>query len=217
MSGSPLLAGDPAAGAPRPAGEVDLLPAVDRRVSLVLTDEIIAGTLRTWGEVADVRLDRPAPLPLPRRGLLQYMSSAGVLHYRGALAPTATERGHCVQFKPQGSPQLLLARRRLRADLSVPVAVRREDGSVLEATTANIGESGLLLAEPTLLGVGEEVRLRIHLDVFAAPMRALATIVRVTEDGRAAAHYTEMTGESRERLGWRIFDHLFSQRRTLRC
>lgn len=119
-------------------------------------------------------------------------------------------------FRPRGAPQLLLARRRLRADLRIPVAVRREDGTTLDIYTSNVSESGLLLDEPTNLEVGELVGLRIDLDVFGEPISALATIVRVSETGRATAHYTHIGRGARERLGWRIFDHLLSLRRPPR-
>ncbi len=200
-----------------PAGEDALLPSVGHRVSLVLPDEIIAATLRSWDEIAEVHLDRAAPTPLPLRGLLQFMTPEGVLHHRGALSETATERGHLIRFKPSGAPQLLLARRRLRAEISLPVSIRRQDGTVVEAMTADLGESGLLLADRTTLRVGDEVGLTIHLGLFAEAIDLGATIVRVTEGGRAAAHYTEIDRESRERLGWRIFDHLLSHRRSLRA
>jgi hypothetical protein len=192
------------------------LPAVDDRVSMVLNDEVIGGTLRRWTPQAEIRLDRPAPLPLPARGLLQFMSAEGVLHQRGALAPDATERGHCIAFRPQGSPQLLLARRRLRTELSLPVTVRREHGLTVQTTTINIGESGVLLAGPTSLRVGEEISLTIHLGIFSGLVDAMATIVRVTDEQRAAAHYTEIDKEARERLGWRIFDHVLMARRSPR-
>jgi hypothetical protein len=198
------------------ADRVGPLPAVDDRVSMALSDEIIGGTLRQWTPRAEIRLDRPAPLPLPPRALLQFMSAEGVLHQRGALAADATERGHCVTFRPQGAPQLLLARRRLRTELRLPVTVRREHGMTFQTTTVNIGESGVLLAGPTSLQVGEEISLTIHFGIFAGQVDALATIVRITDELRAAAHYTEMDKEARERLGWRIFDHLLLSRRSPR-
>jgi hypothetical protein len=185
-------------------------------VSLVINDEIITGTLLRWEPRAELELDRPAPLPLPPRALLRYMLPEGVLHHRGALSVGKAPSTRWLGFRPLGSPQLLLARRRLRAEMSVPVSVRREDGSTLEATTANLGESGLLLEERTGLQVGEQVRLRIQLDVFAHSISALATIVRVTDEGRAAAHYTDLSPHARERLGWRIFDHLLAMRRSQR-
>jgi hypothetical protein len=192
------------------------LPAVDDRVSMVLHDEVIGGTLRQWTPQAEIRLDRQAPLPLPPRALLQFMSAEGVLHQRGALAADATERGRCITFRPKGAPQLLLARRRLRTELSLPVTVRREHGLTFQATTINIGESGVLLAGPTSLRVGEEISLTIHLGIFTGPIDAMATIVRITDELRAAAHYTEIDKEARERLGWRIFDHVLLSRRSAR-
>lgn len=215
MSSSPLLDLEQPVGGLAPT-ERDLLPMIDDRVSLVMSDAMIGGTLRSWHPEAEIRLDRQAPLPLPNRARLQYLTPVGVLHHRGALSAYATEGGHCVRFKPHGTPQLLLARRRLRADLRIPVAVRREDGTVLDVYTASVGESGLLLADRTNLQVGELVGLRIDLDVFDEPISALATIVRLSEAGRAAAHYAQIGRAARERLGWRIFDHLLSLRRPPR-
>jgi hypothetical protein len=215
MSASPLLDPLQQLADSHPADH-DLLPIIDGRVSLVLSDEMIAGTLRSWRPEAEIRLDRQAPLPLPSRGRLQFMTAVGVLHYRGALSTHATERGHCVRFKPHGSPQLLLARRRLSAELRVPVAVWREDGTALDVFTATVSEGALLLADRTNLQLGEMVQLRIDLDVFAEPISAIATVVRISEAGRATVHYTQMSASARERLGWRIFDHLLSLRRPPR-
>jgi hypothetical protein len=196
MRGSPLFDLEQRVADLAPS-ERDLLPVIDERVSLVMSDNMIGGTLRRWHPEAEIRLDRPAPLPLPSRARLQYMTCVGVLHHRGALSAYATEGGHCVRFKPHGAPQLLLARRRLRADLRIPVAVRRQDGTALDVYTANVSESGLLLADRTNLQVGELVGLRIDLDVFAEPISALATIVRVSDAGRAAAHYAEIGERAR--------------------
>ena len=192
------------------------LPGIDRRVSLVLAEEVIAGTLRSWSPLARIELDHATPTPLPSRGLLQYMSSEGVLHYRGSLAADGSAWSHGVLFRPEGPPQLLLARRRLRAELKIPLTVTRQDGSSFDTFTANIGESGVLIGTPSNLKVGDPVSLKVRLDLFSAPIAAVATIVRLADNGYAAAHFTEITKEARERLGWRIFDHLLSTRQQPR-
>jgi hypothetical protein len=211
MARSFLLADDDEVATAHPPGVS--LPAVTSRISLVLDDVAIAGQLRLWVPFAVIELDDAAPMPLPNRALLQYISPEGVLHHRGALSFGAAELSRYVTFSPVGTPQLLLARQRLRAELIVPVMLRRENGTVVETTTSDISETGVLLARETRVELGEHVELEISLDVFAPPIPVRAQIVRIDEQGVAAAHYTDISSPSLERIGWRIFEHFLSDRR----
>jgi PilZ domain len=205
----------PAAGS-SPDADSEPFPAINQRVSLVIGNEIIAGVVRRWHPGAEIYLDRPAPNPLPGRALLQYVSPEGIVHRRGSLGHDATAFGRCVVFTAGGPPQLLLARRHLRAALRVQVTICRQDGTLIRTSTSDISESGLLLGERQELEVGEEVELKIDLDALAAPVSVLARIARISDDGYPAAVYTMIGHEALDRLSWRLFDYLQTTRRHQR-
>jgi hypothetical protein len=198
---------DASAPAPRPPS----------RISLVLDDEIVSGTLRLWKPYAVIHLDQPAPSPLPIRGLLQYISGDGVWHQRGELSYGAIELAHWITFRPLGDPQLLLMRERLSVALSVPVSISRPDGTTLDTETAELSEGELLLAETVPVQIGEQVSLSIQLDVFAPPISGVAEIDEITEEGRISARYVEFRKDALERLSWRIFRQVRSELRRTRA
>jgi hypothetical protein len=193
------------------------VPAAASRVSLVFDGRTkTPGLLRLWLPFAVIELQEPAPIPLPSHAVLQYISSEGVLHHRGGLTVGAPELPRFITFRPAGSPQLLLARQRLRAELCVPVAVRRADGTVIEAETSNLRTTDLDFAHRTNVTVGELVDLRISLDVFSPAIAARAQIVAISDAGLATAQYVQITPAARERLEWRIFQHFLSGLKGLR-
>lgn len=191
-------------------------PRPPSRISLVLDDEILTGTLRLWKPYGVIHLDQPAPLPLPTRGLIQYISGDGVWHQRGELSFGAIELGHWITFRPAGEPQLLLMRERLSVALSVPVSISRPDGTIIDTETASISEGDLLLADGVSLEIGQQVGLSIQLDVFAPPISGVAEIEEITDEGRATARYVEFRKDALERLAWRIFGQVRSEIRRAR-
>lgn len=210
-----VLQDDPTEIAPSELAEISA-PAAASRVTLVFDGQETAGLLRLWLPFAVIELQEPAPVPLPSRAVLQYISSEGVLHHRGGLTVGAPELPHFITFRPAGSPQLLLARQRLRAELSVPVALRREDGTVIEGETSNLSTTDLDFAHRTQVKLGDRVDLKISLDVFSPPIAVQAEIVRISEAGLATARYVEISRTARERLEWRIFQHFLSGRKGSR-
>jgi PilZ domain len=182
---------------------------VAQRVSIAFDDEIIAGIVRELNGAAQIELARRPPLPLPSRGLIQYMSSQGIMRHHGALSITGGGR---LAFLPRGAPQLLLARQRLRADIRVPVEVRRADGSTIETRSIDLSESGALLGIGPPLAVGEDVKLTIHLDRHQPTITTDSVIVRFSPEGYAAAHHIQIGREPLDQLCWWIFDALLSVR-----
>jgi hypothetical protein len=150
---------------------------------------------------------------LPPQGLLQYISARGIMRHRGGLSIAGQGR---VAFVPRGEPQLLLARQRLRADIHVPIEVRRDDGSVIQTVTRDLSESGVLLGIGAPLDMGEEVSLTIHLDRHQPRIRTGSVIVRFSSSGYAAAHHTQIGRQDLEQLCWWIFDRLLSVRSQAR-
>jgi hypothetical protein len=181
----------------------------DQRVSIAFDDEIIAGIVRELDVAAQIELDRRPPLPLQPRGLVQYMSSQGIMRQNGALSVAGRGR---IAFVPRGAPQLLLARQRLRADIHVPVEVLREDGTTIQTRSVDLSESGALLGVGAPLEVGEDVQLRIHLDRHQPIVTTSSVIVRFDPDGYAAAHHIQIGRDALEQLCWWIFDRLLSAR-----
>ena len=182
---------------------------VGQRVSIAFDDEIIAGIVRDLDAAAEIELARRPPLPLPARGLVQYLSSQGIMRHRGAT--TIAGRGR-LAFVPRGEPQLLLARQRLRAEIRVPVEIRREDGSTVETRSLDLSESGVLLGVGAPLAIGDNVELKIHLDRHQPTILTSSIIVRFDPDGYAAAHHTQIGRDHLEQLCWWIFDRLLSVR-----
>jgi hypothetical protein len=182
----------------------------------VLDGKVQAGLLRLWHPFAVIELAEPAPNPLPNSALLQYISSEGVLRHRGGLTLGAPELTRFITFRPSGTPQLLLARQRLQAELEVPVSLALEDGTVVETESSSLSTTGLQFAHRTPVQLDERVDLKISLDVFAPAIAVAAEIVAISETGLASAHFIEISPTSRERLEWRIFQHFVTGLRASR-
>lgn len=188
-------------------------PLANERISLSFDDHSIVGSLRSWDGDAEIELERPAPTPLPRRGRVQYFSSRGIVRQHGSIALAgARDSGRRIRFAPSGTPQLLLARQHLRAELTVPVVVCRSDGTELQTVSLDLSESGALLEVGLPLAPGEHVELQMRVERFAPAVLTSSVVVRVTEAGHAAVHHTQIDRPCLERLCWRIFNHLLHER-----
>lgn len=192
--------------------EVDA-PNENERISLAFDDHSILGSLRSWDSEAEIELEHPAPMPLPRRGRVQYFSSRGIVRQHGSLNfAGGRDSARRILFIPSGPPQLLLARQHLRAELTVPVFVRRSDGTELQTVSLDLSESGALLEVGAPLTPGEHVELHMRVERFAQSVTTQSVVVRLTENGHAAVHHEQIDRRCLERLCWRIFNHLLHER-----
>ena len=186
--------------------------ATGQRVSILLDERLLGGAVNSCGERVVVELNRAAPMPLPMRGTLQYLSQQGIMRNHGSLEWSELELARRVTFTPRCAAQLLLCRERLRAEVVIPVDVEREDGSVLRTASIDLSETGALLGVGAPLELGETVTLRLQLSRFEPVVVTSAVVVRFSAPGFAAVHYVEIDAGSLDRLCWLIFHHVLSAR-----
>jgi len=189
-----------------PAPLQELLPRVGDHVHLLL------GQVRVDARVHAAlpgRLDlaaRAAPLDLARAsGLTAQLHSShesGVCRLLGRLGMPA---GFVVQFTYAGTPQLLLRREHVRADLCAPIDFELARG-VASTSTINLSASGLLVAGPLPVRAGQLVPVSLCLPGARSPVRAIARVVRVTPERDVALALADVSPADRARLTLAVFE-----------
>jgi hypothetical protein len=133
--------------------------------------------------------------------LVEYIDHRGVHRLRGRLEPHTRERD-VIRMVPSGDAELLQRREYVRVDAHAPIDVSFEDRGDVEpigTTSVNVSASGLLLAGPSILEIGELIS--VALDVGdTEPIRCKCRVVRETQEGFKGVHIAEIDQNEQERL-----------------
>jgi hypothetical protein len=160
-----------------------------------------------------------APFTLRRAsGLAAQLHSShdtGVVRLLGRLrmlSGHAEYGGVLVEFTYAGTPQLLLRREHVRAELEAPIDVEGV-GWVTQTKTLNISAGGLLVLGPLDVVPGDIVNVAFRLPGARTGVRGLARVVHVTAEGNVGIALLDVSPSDQARLTLAVFE----QRRLARA
>jgi len=156
-------------------------------------------------------LFREPDRPLTRLGTASATIEA--MGRRGRLRAAVKVRQHngepdAVWAEFDGETEVVQQRGFFRLDVMTKVVVSRESGAQAETHTLDISASGLLLAGPRDLKVGERVWVAIDIDE-ETPVRASGRVARAPTDQQRAVQLDRIEDAARERL----IRYLFARQR----
>jgi hypothetical protein len=152
-----------------------------------------------------------APLNLRRAsGLAAQVHSCtetGVVRLLGRLRMLSghTSGGVLVEFTYAGTPQLLLRREHVRADLEAPIELYLP-GGVVHSQTVNMSAGGLLVRGPVDARIGDRVEVSFRLPGARAGVRGMAGVVHVTPAGDVGVALLDVSAADRARLTLAVFE-----------
>ena len=160
-----------------------------------------------------------APLSLRRAsGLAAQVHSShstGVVRLLGRLRMLSGHPdggGVHVEFTYAGTPQLLLRREHVRAELEAPIAVEGP-GWIKETKTLNVSAGGLLVLGPLDVAPGDVVSVSFRLPGARTGVHGLARVVHVTAEGNVGIALLDVSPSDQARLTLAVFE----QRRLSRA
>jgi hypothetical protein len=190
----------------------DFLPATGADVHLLLGDMRVdarihaapPGRLELWMPEAPLTLRRSS-------GLAAQVHSShrtGVVRLLGRLRMLSghePDGGVLVEFTYAGTPQLLLRREHVRAELSAPIEVEGR-GGIERTKTLNVSAGGLLVLGPLDVAAGDVVKVSFRLPGARAGVRGLARVVHVTPEGNVGIALLDVSPADQARLTLAVFE-----------
>jgi PilZ domain-containing protein len=152
-----------------------------------------------------------APLNLRRAsGLAAQVhscSETGVARLLGRLCMLSGHAagGVLVEFTYAGTPQLLLRREHVRADLEAPIELYLP-GGVVHTQTVNMSAGGLLVRGPVDARIGDRIEVAFRLPGARSGVRGVATVVHVTPSGDVGVALLDVSAADRARLTLAVFE-----------
>jgi c-di-GMP-binding flagellar brake protein YcgR len=134
-------------------------------------------------------------------GTVEFIDQRGIYRLGGTLEAHGRERD-AVRLIPVGEPELIQRREYVRVDCYAPVDVtfeEREGVNAVGTTTVNVSASGMLLAGPSVLAMGELISLALDIGE-EEPVRVKGRVVRETQEGFKGVHIVEMNEATQDRL-----------------
>jgi hypothetical protein len=132
---------------------------------------------------------------------LEFINHRGIQRVRGRLEPYGRD-SDVIRMVATSEVELIQRREYVRVDAHTPVDLTLDERSDVEpvgTTTVNVSASGVLLAGPSILQLGELIS--IALDVGEdEPVRCKCRVVRETQEGFKGAHISEIEPDEQERL-----------------
>jgi c-di-GMP-binding flagellar brake protein YcgR len=163
---------------------------ITARVEDLREDSLVLGLFRE----PDVRL---AGLD----ATIEFIDHRGIHRLRCRLQSHGPERD-AILMLPTGEVELIQRREYVRVDAHAPVDVSFEDRPDVQAigtTTVNVSASGVLLAGPSILEMGELIGVAIDIG-DGEPVRFRCRVVRETQEGFKGCHISEIHQNEQERL-----------------
>ena len=167
----------------------DLLPHVGEHVHVLAGDRRIEATVHA-APVGRLELVVDAVPFNVRRSAdvaaqVHASTETGVCRLLGRLRMLSghlADGGVLVELTYAGTPQLMLRREHVRAELSVPIEFELASG-VVRTNTINVSAGGLLVCGPVDVELDELVTVSFRLPGQRRAVRGKAWIVRVTPEG----------------------------------
>lgn len=188
-----------------------LLPATGEHVHLLLGDTGVDARVHA---APPGRLElalRAAPLNLRRAsGLAAQLHSCaetGVVRLLGRLRMLSGHAadGVLVEFTYAGTPQLLLRREHVRAELSAPIELDLP-GGVVHTRTLNMSAGGLLVRGPIAARIGDRIEVFFRLPGARAGVSGIASVIRVTPEGDVGIALVDVSPGDQARLTLAVFE-----------
>jgi hypothetical protein len=197
----------------------DFLPAPGSDVHLLLGDlrvdarahAALPGRLELWMPAAPFSLRRASSVAAQ----LHSSHDSGVVRLLGRLRMLSGHHesgGVLVEFTYAGTPQLLLRREHVHAELEAPIVVAGP-GWTAETKTLNVSAGGLLVLGPLDVAADDVVSVAFRLPGARTGVRGLARVVEVTEEGNVGIALLDVSPSDRARLTLAVFE----QRRLARA
>jgi len=197
----------------------DFLPASGADVHLLLGDlrvdarvhAVLPGRLELWMPGAPFSLRRASGLAAQ----VHSSHETGVVRLLGRLRMLSGHPdggGVLVEFTYAGTPQLLLRREHVRAELSAPIEVSGP-GWVRQTKTLNVSAGGLLVLGPLDVVTGDVVNVSFRLPGARSGVHGLARVVHVTDEGNVGIALLDVSPSDQARLTLAVFE----QRRLARA
>ena len=197
----------------------DFLPAPGAEVHLFVGDLRVdarahaahPGRLELWMPAAPLTLRRATGLAAQ----LHSSHETGVVRLLGRLRMLSghpEQGGVIVEFTYAGTPQLLLRREHVRAELEAPIEVEGR-GWVKRTKTLNISAGGLLVLGPLEVEPEDVVRISFRLPGARTTLHGLARVVHVTPEGNVGIALLDVSPADQARLTLAVFE----QRRLARA
>jgi hypothetical protein len=189
----------------------ELLPATGEDVHLLLGETrldarvhaALPGRLELWLPAAPINLRRATGLAAQ----LHSSHETGVVRLLGRLRMRSghTDGGVLVEFTYAGTPQLLLRREHVHAELSAPIDVDLPSGAV-RTRTLNVSAGGLLVLGPLDVCAGDVANVSFRLPGARAGVRGLARVLHVTPEGNVGIALVDVSPSDRARLTLAVFE-----------
>ncbi|MBX5469451.1 MAG: PilZ domain-containing protein [Thermoleophilaceae bacterium] len=158
--------------------------------------------------------DNPPTLPEGPEALLRVAVPRGVYEVAGRMRWQGVGAS-VARFDLAGEPRLVQRRDYARVDAYIPVTVSRGEGGELRHTnTLNVSGSGVLLAGPEDLEVGDELWLAIQIAEGDPPIEARGRVMRVTEEGYKGVRIESISERDQDRLVALVFERQRRERQV---
>jgi len=142
---------------------------------------------------------------------LEFTSPRGRIRLRGTV--TLLER-ELLRFDEPHAIETIQQREHVRIQSTRPVlVVSSSSAGTVRTYSVDLSGGGILLAGPSTLKVGEQVRFQLTLDKGSPPIAGVATVVRADAQGRRALCFDEIAAGDHRRLVRFIFDCQRAERR----
>ena len=190
----------------------DFLPATGADVHLLLGDMRVdarihaapPGRLELWMPEAPLTLRRSS-------GLAAQVHSShrtGVVRLLGRLrmlSGHASGGGVLAEFTYAGTPQLLLRREHVRAELSAPIELVLP-GGVVHTRTLDMSAGGLLVRGPIEARIGDRIEVFFRMPGARAGVRGIASVTRVTPERDVGIALVDVSPGDQARLTLAVFE-----------
>jgi PilZ domain len=143
---------------------------------------------------------------------LEYTSVRGVVRLHGE---AVFEDRSLIRFEADGPADVSQRRSFVRVTSPQPVTLEAEDVRRL-AYTVDLSGGGMLLVGADELQPGQHIPFSMALGGRPAPVRGIARVVRIRDDGKRALVFEEIADEDRQRLIRFVFECMRTARARTR-
>jgi PilZ domain len=132
---------------------------------------------------------------------IEKTTARGVQRFTGVLA-VGGSKGELLTVTVEGDAERVQRRNFVRIDAVVPIKIVSLEQGVTagETTTLNVSGSGVLVKDKWRLPLGVDVRLEIHIEAGAEPIRALGRVVRFSSESEKGIRIEDISRTDEDRL-----------------